>query len=130
MKKNILIMAFLIAAQLLCFYLKSQAQDTIYVNVGKITLQPDDKHPPKPYLGALTESILGDETFIVYKGNEAVIRCDNEEVFRLLFKTHAQLFKRFTSVWKTDRHGRYLHSMIYLSRGDGELIQKWAKSNL
>lgn len=118
MKKNIAIVTLLVLALIGAFTLKSQAQER-------------EKCPsPTTYEKSSTDTILGDETIISFKGEQAVIKCDNDEVFNTLFKTHGTLFKRFTCSWKTDRHGRYKHYTIYLSKGDGELIQSWAKTNL
>lgn len=116
MKKNIAIVTLLIIALIGAFSLKSNAQER-------------DKCPS--YVSqSLPDTLLGDETTISFKGDQAVIKCDNDEVFNIIFKTHGTLFKRFTCSWKTDRHGRYKHYTVYLSKGDAELIQLWAKTNL
>lgn len=84
--KKILIIAFLIVAQVGAFYLKAHSQVS-----HADTLR------------------LADETTLTYNKTEAKITCDNETVFNELFKSHGTLFKRFTCTWKTDRHGRYKH---------------------
>jgi hypothetical protein len=103
MKKNITIVAFVILSNL--FALKSIAQDS-------------------------TKILLGDETKLVYTEKGAKIECDNDKVFYKLFTTHYQLIQRFSSSWKTDRHGKYKHYLIYLNKEDAAIIVKWAKSNL
>lgn len=106
--KKALIIIVLIAAQIGAFYLKAHSQ------VG---------HPTDTVL-------LADETTLNYTKTEAVIKCSNESVFNEIFKTHGTLFKRFSCTWKTDRHGRYKYYVIYLSQGDAQIIQSWAKNNL
>jgi len=101
MKKNIAIVAFLVCA--FSFTSHAQVQDTV---------------------------LLADETFLNYTKTEAKITCDNESVFNDIFKTHGLLFKRFTCTWKTDRHGRYKHYVVYLTKEDAELIKSWASKNL
>lgn len=105
--KKILIIAFLIVAQVGAFYLKAHSQVS-----HADTLR------------------LADETTLTYNKTEAKITCDNETVFNELFKSHGTLFKRFTCTWKTDRHGRYKHYVAYLSKEDAIIIQSWAKANL
>lgn len=77
-----------------------------------------------------TKTLLADETTISYSKTVAKIECDNDAVFISLFKTHQQLFKRYTCTWKTDRHGNYRHYAIYLNKDDAAIIAKWAKTNL
>jgi len=113
--KKIAIISFLIVAQLGAFYLKAHSQTR-------------DKCPS--VVNSADTILLADETTMNYTKTEAKITCDNEQVFSELFKSHGTLFKRFTCTWKTDRHGRYKHYVIYLSQGDGELIRSWAKTNL
>jgi hypothetical protein len=103
MKTKLLIISFLIVALLGAFTLKANAQDS---------------------------TLIADETTLNYTKTEAKITCDNEKVFNELFKTHGTLFKRFTCTWKSDRYGRYKHYIIYLAKGDAELIVNWAKTNL
>lgn len=107
MKKNISIVLFLICMQVFAFYLKGHAQTSITDTV-----------------------LLADETTLNYTKTEAKIHCSNESVFNDIFKTHGTLFKRFTCTWKTDRHGRYKDYVIYLSKGDADIIKSWAKNNL
>jgi hypothetical protein len=115
MKKDIAIVAFLIIC-LICafaFTSRSQVRDRCPSVVNSDTL------------------LLADETKLIQDGGEKVkIVCDNDKVFMELFKTHSQLFKRFTCNWKHDRYGSYKHYIIYLSKGDGEIIKSWAKTNL
>lgn len=103
MKTKLLIISFLIVALLGAFSLKANAQDS---------------------------TLIADETTLNYTKTEAKIECDNEKVFNELFKSHGTLFKRFTCTWKSDRYGRYKHYVVYLSKGDAELIKSWAKVNL
>lgn len=86
-------------------------------------------------LGAFTlkaqdSTLIADETTLTYTKTGAKITCDNETVFGELFKTHGTIFKRFTCTWKTDRHGRYKHYVVYLAKEDAQLIVNWAKTNL
>lgn len=103
MKTKRLIVSFLLVSLLGTFSLKANAQDS---------------------------TLIADETTLNYTKTEAVIKCYNETVFNELFKTHGTLFKRFICTWKTDRHGRYKYYVIYLSKGDAEIIILWAKTNL
>jgi hypothetical protein len=124
MKTKVLIISFLIVALLGAFTLK--AQDTTN---GWRSLSLD-----KGGNIIATNYLIADETMLAMPVNEnkteAKITCDNEKVFNELFKSHGTLFKRFTCTWKTDRHGRYKHYVIYLAKGDAELIVNWAKTNL
>lgn len=103
MKTKLLIICFLIVALLGAFTLKANAQDS---------------------------TLIADETTLNYTKTEAKIECDNEKVFNELFKSHGTLFKRFTCTWKSDRYGRYKHYVVYLSKGDADIIKSWAKINL
>ena len=105
MKKNIIIILSLVLTQL--FYTNLHAQDSQHDTV-----------------------LLADETTLNYTKTEAKIHCSNETVFNKLFKTHGTIFKRFTCTWKTDRYGKYKHYVLYLSKGDAEVIKTWAKTNL
>lgn len=103
MKTKVLIISFLIFTLLGAFALKANAQDS---------------------------TLIADETMLTYTKTEAKVTCDNEKVFNELFKSHGTIFKRFTCTWKSDRYGRYKHYVVYLSKGDAELIKSWAKINL
>ncbi len=121
MKTKLLIISFLIVALLGAFTLKANAQER-------------DKCPSvvNP-IGAYNEPdtvLLADETTLIYNKTAAIIKCDNETVFNELFKSHGTLFKRFICTWKSDRYGRYKHYVVYLSKGDAEIVKSWAKSNL
>lgn len=119
--KKILIVAFLISAQIGAFYLKSHSQ------------LPSVKFTCPSTIGGFHDRdtiLLADETTLKYGKTEAKIECDNEKVFNEIFKTHGTLFKRFSCTWKKDRHGRYKHYVAYLSNGDAQIILSWAKSNL
>ena len=74
--------------------------------------------------------LIADETTISYLKNQAKIECDNEVIATKLLFTFQQLFTQFVCKWKTDRHGRYKHYIIYLNKQDSELIKEWAKTNL
>ena len=115
MKTKLLIISFLIVALLGAFTLKASAQER-------------DKCPS--VVNSPAPELLADETTLKYTKTEAKIECDNEKVFNELFKSHGTLFKRFTCTWKSDRYGRYKHYVVYLAKGDAELIQLWAKTNL
>ncbi len=114
MKKNILIILFLFLALMFAFAFKPKAQER-------------DKCPSIVNSDTI---LLADETTLNYTKTEAKITCDNESVFNDIFKTHGTLFKRFTCSWKTDRHGRYKHYVVYLNKEDAELIKSWALKNL
>ena len=118
--KKIAIITFLIAALTGAFYLKSHAQ------------LPSVKFVCPNVTGGFRYDtiLLADETTLSYGKTEAKIVCDNEKAFNELFKSHGTLFKRFTCTWKSDRHGRYKHYVAYLSNGDAQIIQSWAKTNL
>lgn len=77
-----------------------------------------------------TKLLIADETTISYTEKTAKIECNSDAVFMRIFKTHDQLFKRFTCVKKHDRYGSYNHYVIFLERNDANIIVKWAKNNL
>lgn len=106
--KKLLIVVLLIVAQIGAFYLKAHSQVA---------------HPADTVL-------LADETTLNYTKTEAVIKCSNESVFNTLYRTHGTLFKNFTWTWKTDRHGKYKHYVVHLSKGDAQVIQLWSKTHL
>lgn len=127
MKPKVLIISFLIVALLGAF---------TKVNSQTSHVMLDSK--PLHITGMMTSItscgdssfLLADETTLNYTKTEAKIECDNEKVFNELFKSHGTLFKRFTCTWKSDRYGRYKHYVVYLSKGDAEIIVNWAKTNL
>lgn len=121
MKKKIAIIALLVVAELMAFYLKSHAQTESpgYAEGGIRSVQYTKD----------TISIA-EGTTLNYTKTEAKIQCNNESVFNSIFKTHGTLFKRFTCTWKTDRYGKYKYYVIYLSQGDADIIFNWAKTNL
>ncbi len=103
-------------------------QDTV---IDKLARTYPGTTPYKLIMENSTEKlIIADETTLNYTKTEAKIECDNEKVFNELFKSHGTLFKRFICTWKSDRYGRYKHYVVYLAKGDAELIVNWAKSNL
>lgn len=150
MKTKLLIISFLIVALLGAFCFKSLAQSKDSMTSAKVILfncfdySKDMKDTANNWpiriltnkTGHIISSIylIADETELIMPLNEdkteAKITCDNEKVFNELFKSHGTLFKRFTCTWKSDRYGRYKHYVVYLSKGDAELIKSWAKINL
>lgn len=103
MKTKLLIIAFLALSLLGAFKLK--AQDT-------------------------TPKLLADETTISYSGNLCTIATDNPDVFCTIYRRWNQLFRHYTCRWRKDKSGRHAHYVIFVSKGDSELIVKWAKTNL
>jgi hypothetical protein len=121
MKTKVLIISFLIVALLGAFTLKVNAQYSNRIN-NVVTIKQDTV--------ISNDELLADETTLNYTKTEAKIICDNEKVFNELFKSHGTLFKRFTCTWKSDRYGRYKHYVVYLAKGDAELIKSWSNINL
>jgi hypothetical protein len=124
MKKRTIII-LLIFAQIGAFYLKGHSQqlakpDT-WLNTYADTMS---------YKSLSTTTRLGDETTISYKGNNATITCDNEDIAKILLRRYDQIIKRCTWGYKTDRHGPYKHYLIVVSKDDAKLITEWAKTNL
>jgi hypothetical protein len=113
MKKNALIVPLLMSALSGAFVLIANGQDKDKATTNK---------RPSPVL-------IADETTLTYGINEVKIECDNATIFRKIHETHSQLFKRFTCTWKYN-HGTYKHYVIYIDRGDSEILIKWAKKNL
>lgn len=74
--------------------------------------------------------LLADETVLIWGKTDAKIHCCNESVFNDLYKSHGTLFKRYSCIWKKDRHGNYKDYLIYVNRQDAQLIISWAKTNL
>lgn len=105
MKSKLLIITLLIASLIGAFTLKTNAQTT----------------PP---------TLLADETTISYSGNLCKIETDNGDVFCTIYRRWNQLFRHYTCRWRKDKSGRHPHYAIYLSKGDSELIVKWAKTSL
>lgn len=103
MKTKLLIISFLIVALLGAFTLKANAQDS---------------------------TLIADETTLNYTKAGAKITCCNDAVFNAIFKSHQQLFKRFTCTWKYKNHITYKEYVIYLAKGDADIIKSWAKTNL
>lgn len=123
MKKNILIIALLIAALTGAFSLKANSQYSNKLS-NVITIKTDTVYDQP------NQTLIADETTLTYSKTEAKIHCSNETVFNKIFRTHGMIFKRFTCTWKADRHGRYKDYVIYLNKDDAGLIVKWAKTNL
>jgi hypothetical protein len=122
MKSKAIIISFLIIALIGAFKLKSHAQYPNKMNYVK-TVKGSNIKAGSPVL-------IADETTLTYFKTEAIIVCDNETIFRKIHETHNLLFKRFTCNWKHTGKIPYKHYVIYLSKGDAELIVKWAKTNL
>ena len=110
MKQRILIMSFWIISLCVAFAFKSSAQAN--------AIRPS------------TVTKLGAETTLSQFGDSAIIECDNDLIFQKLFDTHYQLFHKFSATWITNLKGRHKHYTIYLSKGDADIIVKWAKTNL
>lgn len=105
MKKNILIIIFLMISLMGAFTLKANAQDS-------------------------TKVLLGDETTISYTKNMAKIECCNETICILIMQKFDQLITRYSWTQKKDRHGIYKQYNMYLNKDDAQYIIKWAKTNL
>jgi len=131
MKKNIAIVAFLIICLIFAFAFVSRSQTIVYpCGNGEGCASKVISRDKYPSVVNSDTVLLADETILNYTKTEAKITCDNEKVFNDIFTTHGLLFKRFTCTWKTDRHGRYKHYVVYLSKEDAELIKSWANKNL
>ena len=92
--------------------------------------QNRDKCPSVVSMRDTGKILIADETTISYVNDNAKIECDNNEIFMKIFKTHDQLFKRFTCTWKHDRYGSYKHYVIYLNKDDAQIIVLWINKNL
>ena len=103
--KKITIVLMLIVAQIIAFSLLANAQI---------------KSP----------EIIADETTIVEMKNDCKIETDNERIVKEISKKWDANIKRLQWSIKTDRHGKYKHYVIHVSKEDGQLIKSWAKSNL
>lgn len=132
--KKYFIVLLLIIAQLGAFYLKSHSQiahknlyekDFCIEPTKKIKWSSENTNVKNKEV-----EILADETTLSYTDKYAKIECDNDSIFYKIFTTHYQIITRFTASWKYDRHGRYKHYVIYLSREDAELVKSWATKNL
>ncbi len=123
MKSKAIIITFLVIAQIGAFALISYSQN-----------KPATKHFGNTSLPVhkLNDSVilLADETTLTYCKTEAVIVCDNETIFRNIHETHSQLFKRFTCTWEHDKKLCYKHYVIYMDKGDAQILINWAKTNL
>ncbi len=124
MKTNFIIIWALILALLGAFALK--AQDTTH-SPSSLSMDKTGKIITANYL-------IADETELIMPLNEgkteATIVCDNETIFRMIHKTHSQLFKRYTcDVIFTGQH-LYKHYVIYIDKGDADIIKNWAKVHL
>lgn len=110
MKSKAIIISFLVFALIGAFKLKAHAQNG---------------HP------RISNTILlADETTLNYCKTEAIIECDNETIFNKIFLSHSQLFKRFTCTWIHRKKYPYKHYVIYMDRGDAQILINWAKKNL
>lgn len=114
MKSKAIIISFLVISQIGAFALKSYTQER-------------DKCPSVVNSDTL---LLADETTLNYCKTEAIIECDNETIFNKIFLSHSQLFKRFTCTWIHRKKHPYKHYVIYMDRGDAQLLINWAKKNL
>lgn len=112
MKKKALIIISLVVAQLFAFHLISHAQVR-------------DKCPSV----INSSELIADETTLKQTKTEAKIVCCNDSIFNAIFKSHQQLFKKFTCTWKHDRYGSYKEYIIYLQKDDAAIIVNWAKNN-
>lgn len=120
MKKNILIViAVLIANALAYTPVNAQMKDEVAASFTDLKTGQNT-----------TVELIGDETVLITTDKTARIECDNDKTFMKLFKTHEQLIKRYTCTRKKDRKGPYNHYVIYLSKGDSEIIRKWSNKNL
>jgi lipopolysaccharide export system protein LptA len=123
MKKNILIIALLIVAQIGAFTLKAHSQ---YSNkLSNVITVKDDTAYNQP-----TTDLIADETTISYTKTMAKIECCNEKIADILTKKFEQIITRLTWAKKKDRNGTYKQYNIYLNKDDAAIIVKWAKTNL
>ena len=130
MKTKAIIITGLIMAQIAAFVLKSNAQERdkcpsagYYTNSQRFSNGNVSNVKPLPIL-------LADETVLNYCKTEAIIECDNETIFNKIFLSHSQLFKRFTCTWIHRKSNSYKHYVIYIDRGDSQILINWAKTNL
>lgn len=119
MKKNSLIVLFLIIALIGAFSLKSDAQ-----LVQKL------EYPSDIPITSDRPEVIADETTINDNKTGAVIKCSNDKVHFKLYEKWQNIFIRYSWRWKKDRHGMYKEYSITVSKEDGNLIKEWAKANL
>lgn len=140
MKKNFLIVLLLMSALTYSFVYIAGAQDrdkcpsvvnsnrnTIYNTNGQFSKVTT--YDANGNVKNITE-LIADETTISYTKTEAIIHCSNETIFKKIHETHSQLFKRFTCTWKHEKKIAYKHYVIYIDRGDSQILITWAKKNL
>ncbi len=123
MKSKAIIISFLVIAQIGAFALISYSQNKPATKHFGNTSLPVNKTNDSVIL-------LADETTLSYCKTEAIIVCDNETIFLKIHETHSQLFKRFTCNWKHTGKISYKHYVIYMDRGDSQILINWAKKNL
>lgn len=120
MKKQFIIVTFLVLAQIGAFTLKSYSQPRAHKGTF-IAAKNENKEM----------ELIGDETTLSYMKNDAKIETYNDSIFNRLIRVHQQLFKRYTCSKKHDkRYGSYKYYVIYLNKEDAEIIRSWAKINL
>lgn len=120
MKKKVLIIAFLILAQIGAFYLQLQAQGYGVQNLK----YPSDMD------GLTGYELLADETSMTYTKTGVRIVCSNDTIHFKLYQKWQHAFTRYCWIWKKDRKGPYKLYTITVSRKDAELIKSWSKTNL
>lgn len=118
MKKNAIIVLFLISALIGAFSLKSTAQ------TQNVTITVDRKSDTAEW------TLLADETTLTETKTGAKIECSNDQVHFKIYEKWQHTFVRYSWSWKKDRHGPYKQYSITVSRKDAELIKEWAKTNL
>lgn len=124
MKQNIIIVFFLIVAQIGAFTLKSHAQPIAKSDTWIKTWTDTASYK------SVGPELIADETTITYQKNDAKIECDNEDIARTILKRYNQIIKSCVCSYKKYRHDVYRHYTILVCKEDANLIKSWAKSNL
>ena len=124
MKQNIIIVFFLIVAQIGAFTLKAHSQQLAKSDTWIKTYADTASYK------SIAPELIADETTITYQKNDAKIECDNEEIAQKLLRRYDQIIKRCTWGYKKDRHGEYKHYLIVVSKPDADIIKSWAAKNL
>ena len=120
MKKNILIIVFVVIANLLAINSIAQTPD-----IGNFFTQYQMVRSHDS-----TITILADETTISTIGNEARIECYNETVYLKLMIKFKPLVIRHLVCNKLHKGNTFYRAILFVNNHDAEVIKAWAKNNL
>jgi len=135
MKKNLLIIVFLVISLMGAFTLKANAQHIQLQQRPNINYIPsvnpsDEKWNVDTISATKKRELIADETTISYNKAVAKIECCNESIAKVILQKWEQLITRYNCTRKKDRNGVYKQYNIYLNKDDAQYIIKWSKTNL